>query len=288
MSDTLVIRTPAKINLSLDITGKLPNGYHTMRSVFQTVGIYDTLTLCRTAPDLPMTLTCDAPDVPCDERNLVWKAAVKLLGEHPHGLAIHLEKRIPSQAGMGGGSSDCAAALMGIRKLFALSVSDTELHAIAASLGADCAFFLSGGTCYAGGIGEQITPLPDLPRYPLVIAKGTQGISTPEAYRKLDETAKEEPACAMDDVLRAVESGEMPETLYNSFERVILPIHPEAAQIRRDMLTLGAESALMSGSGPSVVGMFTEETQAHRCAEMLTEKGIRAVVCRQISAKHNA
>lgn len=280
MSDTLVIRTPAKINLSLDITGKLPNGYHTMRSVFQTVGIYDTLTLCRTAPDLPMTLTCDAPDVPCDERNLVWKAAVKLLGEHPHGLAIHLEKRIPSQAGMGGGSSDCAAALMGIRKLFALSVSDTELHAIAASLGADCAFFLSGGTCYAGGIGEQITPLPDLPRYPLVIAKGTQGISTPEAYRRLDAVQTSLPNHT-DNVLDALKKDA--DTLFsvcgNHFDAITDLAEVEAI---RQIMRAHELNPVLSGSGAAVFAGCSDPQRAELCAKALRAAGLPFVAVTEI------
>ncbi|MBQ8921158.1 MAG: 4-(cytidine 5'-diphospho)-2-C-methyl-D-erythritol kinase, partial [Oscillospiraceae bacterium] len=117
MTDQIIMHAPAKINLSLDITGKRADGYHTLRSVFQTVSIYDTLTIRRTSPEQPLSLTCDTPGVPCDARNLVWKAAQRLLGEHPCGIAMHLEKRIPSQAGLGGGSSDCAAALRGIREL---------------------------------------------------------------------------------------------------------------------------------------------------------------------------
>ena len=275
MSDSLVIRTPAKINLSLDITGKLPNGYHTMRSVFQTVGIYDTLTLKKTAPDLPMTLTCNVPDVPCDERNLVWKAAVKLLGEHPTGLSIHLEKNIPSQAGMGGGSSDCAAALKGIRQLFSLDVSDRELHRIAASLGADCAFFLFGGTCLAGGIGEQLTKLPDLPRSPLVIAKGTEGISTPEAYRRLDACRTPLPMNT-DDVLNALDQDA--DTLFsvcgNHFDAIT--DLAEVETIRRIMRIHGLNPVL-SGSGAAVFAGCSDIQRAEACANDLRAAGLAFV-----------
>ncbi len=272
MSDTLVIRTPAKINLSLDITGKLPNGYHTMRSVFQTVGIYDTLTLRKNAPELPLTLTCNASDVPCDEHNLIWKAAMKLLGAQPQGLAIHLEKNIPAQAGMGGGSSDCAAALVGIRKLFALPVSDSELHTIAASLGADCAFFLFGGTCYAGGIGDQITPLPDMPRKPLVIAKGTEGISTPEAYRRLDAYQASLPHHT-DNVLNALEKDV--DTLFsvcgNHFDAITDLAEVEA--IRTIMRTHGLNPVL-SGSGSAVFAGCSDFECAERCAQQLRAAGL--------------
>ncbi len=275
MPDTLIIRTPAKINLSLDITGRLPNGYHTMHSVFQTVGIYDTRTLAKTAPDQPMTLTCNAPDVPCDERNLVWKAAVRLLGDQPRGLTIHLEKQIPSQAGMGGGSSDCAAALKGIRQLFALPVSDPALHAIAASLGADCAFFLYGGTCCAGGIGDELTPLPDLPRYPLVIAKGNEGISTPEAYRRLDAYEAALPHDTKH-VLDALQSDA--DTLFsvcgNHFDAIT--DLAEVETIRRIMRSHGLNPVL-SGSGAAVFAGCAEPQRAEACARDLRAAGLAFV-----------
>lgn len=272
MPDTLTLKAPAKINLSLDITGKLPNGYHTMRSVFQTVGICDTLTFEKTAPDQPMMLICTEADVPCDARNLVWKAAVKLLGENPCGLRIRLEKRIPSQAGMGGGSSDCAAALRGIRALFGLPVSDAELHKIAASLGADCAFFLYGGTCYAEGIGEQLTPLPPLPRYPLLIAKGTAGISTPEAYRRLD-ALPQTPPMNTDDVLQNMRKGA--ESLFavcgNHFDAVT--DLPEVEQIRSIMRAHGMHPVL-SGSGAAVFAGCAARARAEQCAAALRAAGL--------------
>ncbi|MCQ2407447.1 MAG: 4-(cytidine 5'-diphospho)-2-C-methyl-D-erythritol kinase [Oscillospiraceae bacterium] len=272
MTGMLTLRTPAKINLSLDITGRLPNGYHTMRSVFQTVGIYDTLTFRRTADDAPLVLRCNDPSIPCDGRNLIWKAAAALLGESPCGLEINLEKQIPSQAGMGGGSSDCAAALRGIRELFGLSVSDEALHRIAASLGADCAFFLYGGTCYAEGIGEQLTPLRPLPAYPLVIAKGSAGISTPEAYRRLDAYPEALP-CATDAVLANLESDA--DTLFsvcgNHFDAIT--DLPETEMIRKVMRSFGLHPVL-SGSGAAVFAGCSDPEKTAACAEALRHAGL--------------
>ncbi len=277
MKDLMTLRTPAKINLSLDITGRLPNGYHTMRSVFQTVGIYDTLTFRRTADDAPLVLRCNDPAIPCDGRNLIWKAAAALLGENPCGLEIGLEKQIPSQAGMGGGSSDCAAALRGIRELFGLSVSDESLHRIAASLGADCAFFLYGGTCYAEGIGEQLTPLKPLPAYPLVIAKGGAGISTPEAYHRLDACPDALP-CATDAVLANLESDA--DTLFsvcgNHFDAIT--DLPETEQIRTVMRSFGLHPVL-SGSGAAVFAGCSDPEKADACADALRQAGL-PFVCR--------
>lgn len=272
MPDTLTLHAPAKINLSLDITGKRPDGYHTLRSVFQTVGIYDTLTFTKTAPDQPMTLSCSDPAVPCDARNLVWKAAEKLLGTSPCGLHIALEKRIPSQAGMGGGSSDCAAALRGIRTLFDLPVSDAELHAYAASLGADAAFFLYGGTMLAEGIGEKLTKLEPVKPHTILIAKGSAGISTPEAYRRLDALTKQ-PLCNTDDVLAHLQDDA--DTLFavcGNFFDAITDL-PEVETIRRIMRENGIHPVL-SGSGAAVFGGCCDENQAKTCAAVLRDSGL--------------
>ena len=282
MPEQLILQAPAKINLSLDITGRRTDGYHTLRSVFQTVGIYDTLTITKTAPDAPLTLSCNDPDVPCDARNLVWKAAAKLLGEQPCGIAIHLEKRIPSQAGMGGGSSDCAAALRGIRQLLQLDVSDEQLHETAASLGADVAFFLYGGTMLAEGIGEQLKSLPPLPERILVIAKGTAGISTPEAYRRLDALTAH-PAPATDRVIAALQAD--PQTLFaacgNDFDAVT--DLPEVVQIRAIMQQHGIRPVL-SGSGAAVFGGCVSADQAAQCADALRDAGLPFVqICKTCS-----
>lgn len=272
MADTLTLKTPAKINLSLDITGKRPDGYHTMRSVFQTVGIYDTLMLTKTAPDQPLRLTANVPWIPCDSRNLVWKAAERLLGENPCGAEIHLEKAIPAQAGMGGGSSDCAAALKGLRALFALPVTDEALHEIAASLGADCAFFLLGGTCYAEGIGEKLEPLPPLPSYPVVIAKGNAGISTPEAYRRLD-TLPQMPPDDTDNVLSNLrnDADALFSVCGNHFDAVT--DLPEVETIRQIMRAHGLNPVL-SGSGAAVFAGCRDRSKAEQCAAALREAGL--------------
>ncbi|MBR4201273.1 MAG: 4-(cytidine 5'-diphospho)-2-C-methyl-D-erythritol kinase [Oscillospiraceae bacterium] len=283
MPDKLILKTPAKINLSLDITGKRPDGYHTMRSVFQTVGIYDTLTFTKTAPDQPLLLTADVPWIPCDASNLVWKAAASLLGDNPCGVHIHLEKRIPAQAGMGGGSSDCAAALQGLRTLFDLPVSDEALHETAASLGADCAFFLYGGTCLAGGIGEQLTKLPSLPAYPLVIAKGSAGISTPEAYRRLDGLPQMPPEDT-DNVLRNLEKDA--DSLFsvcgNHFDAIT--DLPEVETIRQIMRKNGLNPVL-SGSGAAVFAGCADPARAENCAAALRAAGLPFVTVTETASE---
>ncbi|MCQ2416442.1 MAG: 4-(cytidine 5'-diphospho)-2-C-methyl-D-erythritol kinase [Oscillospiraceae bacterium] len=272
MTQEIRLRTPAKINLSLDIVGKRPDGYHMLRSVFQAIGIYDTLTITRTDPQLPMTMECSDPEIPCDAHNLVWKAAEKLLGCEPKGLHIRLEKQIPSQAGMGGGSSDCAAALIGIRRLFDLPVSDAELHAMAASLGADVAFFLHGSTMLAEGIGEQLTKVDSLPEHHLVIAKGNEGISTPGAYRMLDGL-KQKPKCNTEDVLKHLQSDA--KTLFsvcgNHFDAVT--DLPEVCHIR-EIMKQHAIIPILSGSGAAVFGGCADEAQAKQCADSLRKAGI--------------
>ena len=283
MPKQVILRIPAKINLSLDITGKRPDGYHTLRSVFQTVGIYDTLTLTETAAGQPVTLQCSEPDIPCDSRNLVMKAAEALLGSEPKGFAMTLQKGIPSQAGLGGGSADCAAALLGIRQLLALPVSDAELHRMAASLGADVAFFLYGGTALAEGIGEILTPLPALAPTRLVIAKGTEGVSTPAAYRALDALDTPLPPHT-DAVLRALESGDtevLAAACGNDFDAVT--DLPEIVQIREIMRGNGIRPVL-SGSGAAVFGLCAGQAQAERCADALRKGGLPFVCVTETAA----
>ena len=297
----------AKINAYLEVTGRLENGYHTILSHMQAVTLCDVLTLTVMPSHTPfsVTLRCDDPSLACDDTNLVCRAARALATEmekrgEPLSLAltVELQKRIPMAAGLAGGSADAAATLRGLNELLDRPLSIDELCEIGARLGADIPFCIRShetGAMTARGIGEMLTEAPTLPSgLYLVIACHGEGVSTPWAYRRLDETVQAGAMAAekcYEQFLDALEKNDLDALSLHSancFERVVLPERAEAVRLMQTMRENGAVLVRMSGSGPSVVGMFTEETQAHRCAEMLTEKGIRAVVCRPISAKHNA
>jgi len=269
---SIQMKIPAKINLSLDVTGKRADGYHTLRSVFQTVGIYDSMVITRTEPSAPFVLHCTEAGVPCDARNLVWRAAERLLGDAFSGLDVTLEKGIPSQAGMGGGSADCAAALLGIRRLLGLPVSDAALLEIGASLGADVPFFLAGGTVLCEGIGEKLTRLPDPPLRTLVIAKGHAGVSTPAAYQRIDGLSAP-PAPCTDGVLANLQKDA--EALFSACGNIFDAVTdlPEIEKIRRVMQEHGLHPVL-SGSGAAVFGGCGKRADAENCAEALRSAGI--------------
>lgn len=276
---SLVLNIPAKINLSLDITGKREDGYHTLRSVFQTVGIYDRLTVTKTDAGEPVTLTCDTAGIPTDRRNLVLRAVEALLGENPCGFTMHLQKRIPSQAGMGGGSADCAAALLAIRQMFLPELPDAVLHEKAATLGADVPFFLKGGTALCEGIGDLVTPLMPMPKRILVIAKGTEGISTPAAYRAFDALPGSPPKHTVRvlPLLYAADAMRLFSACGNHFDLVTKL--PEVEQIRRVMRSYQVNPVL-SGSGAAVFGGCRSKAQAEELAAALRAAGIAYVaVC---------
>lgn len=282
--DVIKVKTAAKINLALDVTGKLPNGYHTIESVFQTVGLYDEITVEMTEPDTGITLTCEVPQqfaqsdpIPCDERNIAYKAAKLFLEENNflNGCRIHIKKGIPSQAGMGGGSTDAAAVLYCLNELTGEHISTPE------KLGADVPFFLTGGTAYVSGIGEKIAPIRSYAGKILVIAKGTEGVSTAEAYRNIDSLVN--PVHPQTDKLvQAIEaeSSDAHTCFGNLFEAAVSL--PEVEDIKTKMLSYGALSSVMTGSGSAVFGLFADEDSAEKCAEKLAEKGYFAQVCRTV------
>ena len=276
------IKTAAKVNLALDVTAKLPNGYHTIESVFQTVGIYDEVSVELT--DGGIELSCDVPaefassdPIPCDERNIAYKAARYFLEENRMdcGCRIHIKKGIPSQAGMGGGSTDAAAVLYCLGRLTGKTVSKPE------KLGADVPFFLTGGTAYVEGIGERITPIADYSGRILVIAKGSEGVSTAEAYRSIDSLAvPQHPETRK--LVEALKNA--PDGAYryfgNLFEQAVEL--PEVKTIKDELLGGGALSAVMTGSGSAVFGLFGDAAQAARCADRLREQRFFAAVCETV------
>lgn len=279
------VKTAAKVNLALDVTGVLPNGYHDLKSVFQTVGLYDELTVELTAPECGITISCDVPEIfagsdpiPCDERNIAHKAAKRLFDEHGicSGCRIHIKKGIPSQAGMGGGSTDAAAVLYCLEKLTGKKLTAPE------KLGADVPFFLTGGTAYVEGIGEKITPIADYSGRILVIGKGSEGVSTAEAYRAIDALVSP----VHPDAEKLAETiGSDPYSAYrwfgNLFEDAVKL--KEIDDIKAVMAGCGALNPCMTGSGSAVFGLFTDPEKAASCAEKLRSSGYFSEVCRTVN-----
>lgn len=283
------VLTSAKINLSLDVTGRLDNGYHLIESVFQTVGLYDEVTV--EPAESGISISCDQPDsfaksdpIPCDERNIAYKAA-KLFAEATGitpGCRIHITKGIPSQAGMGGGSTDAAAVIYCLNILTGVRAPASELAAMGKKLGADVPFFFTGGTAYAGGIGEEITSLPDWSGRTLVIAKGTEGVSTGEAYARID--ALEEPfhpdTHALVNALRN-SPDDAHRFFGNLFEQAVRL--DDVYALKKEMLASGALSSVMTGSGSAVFGLFSDKNAADICASKLRILGYFAQVCTTVS-----
>lgn len=285
MTKTLQKNAYAKINLFLDVKDKRPDGYHDIESVMQTVTLSDTVSVTRDIADgvREITVTCTDPKVPTDSRNIVHKCAVAFF-EHfeieEYKIAIHIEKRIMAEAGLAGGSTDGAATLHLLNELFDVNTDIDTLCKIGVKVGADLPFCIVGGCALVGGIGEIITPLEiPAPSYHAVVAYPKVGVSTAAAYGAIDSLAFRISHSA-DSVISALEAGRIPEKMHNSFEDVVLPENEEAAMIKAKMLELGAISAMMSGSGPSIFGLFEDEDSARCALNALTVLGIRAFTCR--------
>ena len=266
----LTLHAPAKVNLTLIVGARRDDGYHDVSTVMQTVGLYDTLTL--TGGGSGLTMTCTDPDLPTDGSNLVLRAARLFFAETGlpvPDLRFDLEKRIPSQAGLGGGSSDAAAVLLAMRTLYAPEVSDAELARMAARLGSDVPFFIRGGTALATGRGERLAPLPRLREGWFVIVKPPEGFSTPAMYRRLDELPPE--PHRPDGMTAALETGDVravAAVLCNSFERAVPP-DSAVWDIEDALRAHGALAAMLSGSGSAVFGLFDREDAARAAAEVL-------------------
>jgi 4-diphosphocytidyl-2-C-methyl-D-erythritol kinase len=282
----IVLKSPAKINLALDVVGKRADGYHLLETVFQAVSIYDTITVTF-QPDAehPIQIACNIPWIPKDERNIAWKAAAlfqKVTGVKT-GIRIYLQKYIPSQAGLGGGSSDAAAVLYACNQLAGTGLTQQQLCDMGMQLGADVPFFFYGGTAYAAGIGEQLRPLPYLGDFPVVIAKGKGGISTAMAYNAID--ALQHPIHP--DTQRMVEllqqSADITEIapLCGNLFSAVTDL-PPVTQIQKKMMEKGALCSAMTGSGSAVFGIFRSQEQAQRCCTVLRRITPFSVRCKTI------
>ncbi len=271
------VRALAKINLSLRVIGTRPDGYHELRTVFQSIDLHDELTIRRTSR--PLELTCDDPACPAGRENLVWRAAEavwRAAGRSggPFGVAIHLLKRIPMEAGLGGGSSDAAAAIRALGRLW--GVERTRQRAIAIALGADVPFFLEGGMALGLDRGDLLFPLPDRPREWVVVALPPRGISTKDAFRWFDAGVSSRRRRG----IRPLETVDW----RNDLEEVVARRCPEVSALARTLARAGASRALMSGSGSAVFGLFVQRHAAVTAAARIEARfrRTRAVLSRTV------
>ena len=270
------LRAMAKINLGLDILGKRDDGYHEVRMLMQTIQMYDLLDIRRkSSPGI--TLTTNLLYVPSDERNLVYKAAKLLMDEFDiqEGISMKLTKSIPVAAGMAGGSSDAAATLVGMNRLFHCGLSKEKLMELGVQIGADVPYCVLRGTALAEGIGEKLTVLPPMPDCWILIGKPGISVSTKYVYTTLDlNTDTVHPD--IDGMKKALEDGNLygiTERMGNVLQDVTIPAYPEVERIKEQMKALGAVNAMMSGSGPTVFGIFDNEEKAQEACQKLRESG---------------
>lgn len=277
MGDTLKLKSLAKINLGLDVLGKRENGYHDVRMVMQTIYLYDHVTLQK--KETPgIDLKTNLFYLPVDENNIAYKAAKLLIDEFqiPYGVLIQLEKHIPVAAGLAGGSSNVAAVLVGMNRLFSLGLSREELMERGVQLGADVPYCIMRGTVLAEGIGEVLTPLPPLPKCYVLIAKPGISVSTKVVYEKLDSQVIEKHP-DIDGILAGLEAGDLSkicDSMGNVLEKVTIEDYPEIEQIKNAMKESGAINAMMSGSGPTVFGIFAERRLAKAAQRKLREQNL--------------
>src|SRR3954463_942141 len=281
----LSVRAHAKVNLDLRVLGVRADGYHELRTVFQTIEMHDTL-VCAEQPG-PFTLKCRTPGVPLDASNLIWKAAAALWtalgrGGEIRDAVIQIDKKIPVEAGLGGGSADAAAALMALARLWG-GAPITLMREVGATIGADVPFFLSGGTALGLGRGEEIYPLVDMPAHFLVIVRPPFGVSTAEAYGWYDEDR----AAGLRDVrelqLLPVPWPSRAAQMINDLEPPVVRRHPEISTLKVQLKELGAVAAAMSGSGSAVFGLFRSRAAAERAIRPLSKGGARALLTRTLT-----
>jgi 4-diphosphocytidyl-2-C-methyl-D-erythritol kinase len=277
----VTIRAHAKINLDLRVLGTRPDGFHELRTVFQAIALHDTIA-CIPRPG-PFAIECDVPGVPLDRSNLIWKAAEALWRSCRRAGAVRdvlvrLEKAIPLQAGLGGGSADAAAALIALARAWRVPVTPAQLTDVAATLGADVPFFLSGGTALGLGRGDEIYPLADLPRHWIVLLVPGFGVSSGEAFKWYDEErAGGVPAPREAQYV----PGPWPSRaaqMINDLEVAIAHHHPEIDRMKAALRRAGALAAAMSGSGSAVFGLFQKRADATAASGRLAGSGWRVLL----------
>lgn len=273
--DKLELKAYGKINLGLDVIRKRPDGYHDLDMVMQMVDVYDDVTLTR-LEGTEIVVRTDTAVLSNGKDNLAYMAAKMLMDEFGivQGLEITIRKRIPIAGGMAGGSSDCAATLTGVNQMFNLELSKEELMERGVRLGADVPYCILGGTAIARGIGEILTPLPTPPKCHVIIAKPPVSVSTAFVYGNIkpDEIEKRPDIEAMVSAIKAQDLYKLAKSLYNVMEDITVPQYPVIQEIKTIMLENGALNSIMSGSGPTVFGLYDDKGKAEQTVELLKEK----------------
>ncbi len=274
----MVLHAYAKINLYLSVLDRRPDGYHNIESVMQSVSLADIVTVeAAPARKTNIELTITDPSLPCDGRNIAYRAAELFLRErHTDAeVRIHIEKNIPVAGGLAGGSTDGAAVLRGLNGCFGTPFGEDELRRIGASVGADVPFCVSGGTAVTLGIGENVTPVCPLPDCTVLIVRPHESVSTADAYRKIDALPARRaapPLVSMTEALRSGSVARVADCAYNVFESVIDPAS-EVFRVRRMLADGGALLSMMSGSGPTVFGIFGDRAHAAAASGRLAAAG---------------
>jgi len=287
MDSGLTIPAFAKINLSLRVLGKRADGYHDLDTIFQTISLHDTIRITATN-DPAIVLSCDDPGLAIDETNLVIRAAEGLRARFAttKGARIRLEKRIPVQAGLGGGSADAAVTLLALAHVWNLSPTKQELMAVGSRLGADVPFFLFGGTARGAGIGDNVVPLRDASEKFLLIIKPNANTRTSDAYKALDErsltTRNSKTILSSSQPTEHFDNGSFA-SLENDFEEVVLNLEPEIARAKAALMRAGAAAAALAGSGSAVFGIFDSENAQRRAIQAIElETGWRVFPCKTV------
>lgn len=274
---SVTLQAFAKVNLGLDVLGSRENGYHDVRMVMQTIDLFDTLRFT-SIPEDEIRITTSDTKIPTGEKNLVYQAILLMKREFAvkRGVEVYIDKHIPVAAGMAGGSADCAAALKACNLLFELHLSEEALMDYGKSLGADVPYCIMGGTALAEGIGEKLTKLPALPDCHILVAKPPMEVSTGEVYRGFD-AEKHVVHPDIDGMIKALHNENLDGVtarMVNVLENVTIRLHPEVLVLKDTVRTAGAKNAMMTGSGPTVFGIFTDYVLAEDARNEIVAQGL--------------
>lgn len=276
--DTLTVRSPAKVNLFLEVVGKRSDGYHDLQTVFQELDLFDEMIVARSA--LPgIRITSDSPLVPVGSTNLAWRAAEAYFRhtQTSSGVKIHIVKRIPVAAGMGGGSSNAASTLMALQELFGVRLEPALCRRIARGLGADVPFFLNRGTAIGRGIGDELEPLDRVRPFTVVLVNPNFPVPTALVYKELSLSGLRHPVEPFSVLLREGDLHMIARSLFNRLEDVVLRMHPVLHDIKKGLREAGALGAALSGSGPTVFGIAENEDEGRRIVEKV--KRVNDIAC---------